>query len=461
MGDLLHLEWAQNADAPGSLLALIKSAETADYRSIAAGAGFWTGVSGPRPPKRRRLADGRLTVFGDLFETSGTSGAGPWTTGDDVDLFRALTRRFWGRYVAFAHGGDGRVRSVFRDPSGAMELLSWTSRMGVRIQSSALPDWLVQQAPPQARLNWDRITGMLAHPTTIMGDGAFDGLTMVVPGEMAETGSGARTVIWRPAEFVGASCRDPGLAREALRTRMDEVLRAWSHVLERPGVELSGGLDSAIVAGSAVSAGLKSRLWLNMFGPGHEADERPYARAIADRLDVELSAVERGRYSLAQVILAETSGGPRPGLNGRDYAFDIDVSRQCHAAGLDSLLTGKGGDALFFQMGVPEIFVDLWRDRGPAAAFSPNLPDLARWTRRSVWSLLVQALRHPRSGGPARRPPAASFLTKDRLAAGDPAKDHPGCAVWTGSVPPNGCRWRPSRPRSPSTARGGAVMRST
>ena len=58
-------------------------------------------------------------------------------------------------------------------------------------------------------------------------------------------------------------------------------------------------------------------------------------------------------------------------------------------------MTGKGGDALFFQMPTPLVLTDLWQARGLAAIGHPLGAQVARWLRRSVWSVWREALQAP------------------------------------------------------------------
>lgn len=420
---MLHFDWPATSP-PSPAERLVAAARDAGFLAVAAGPGRWSGVRGPRAPERHLLADGRLVVFGDVFAASGGPPDPLSGSLSDAALLRALTERCWGRYLAFAHGPDGRFRTGLRDPSGAMELISWTAFPDIRIVCTTLPDWLARLATPPARLDWNAVAAMLIDPGTITGDGALGDLMVAVPGEMVDLQTGSRTPLWRPVQFVDGATEDATTAARELRARLDTVMRSWAETLERPGAEVSGGLDSAIVAASAVQGGLRGKLWLNMFGPGEEADERVYARAVGEGLGLELTCSERGRHPMTKAILAETSDGPRPGLNGRDVAFDIDIARECRRAGIDSLLTGKGGDGLFFQMGVPAIFVDLWRRRGLAALFSPVLPDLARRTRRSAWTILGEALRDG-GDGEADRHRAVPFIHPDLAAIGHARVRHP------------------------------------
>jgi len=84
--------------------------------------------------------------------------------------------------------------------------------------------------------------------------------------------------------------------------------------------------------------------------------------------------------------------GVRPSLAALDGPHDLDWANRIEAAGAHALFTGKGGDGLFIQPMTPPVFTDLWRDRGVRALIDPALPEVARRTERSVWTLLMAAL---------------------------------------------------------------------
>ena len=123
--------------------------------------------------------------------------------------------------------------------------------------------------------------------------------------------------------------------------------------------------------------------------------------------------------------------GLRPGFNGLDAPNDVLLGRLWAEAGASSVMTGKGGDAVFVQAATSEVFSDIWRHHGWRSVFSPALPALARWNGGSVWSLIAEARRSHRTRTPPsdRTPsfiaPAPAPPPHPWLAAGDdlgPAK---------------------------------------
>ena len=394
MGHFLHLAWSDtsNLDLAESLVA---EAQAQGFVPIQVMEQAWLGTKGPRPLAIHHPAGEHLLVLGDLFDALDGDRTPIPTHGDDADRARALIRRYWGRYIGMFRTPRGQVRQILRDPSGAHECAAWRYE-GVQVVTSELSDWLLESAAPPVQIDWDVVGGLLRDPINATAASPLIGIRVAEAGDLTDLNARRTTPLWRPVDFTASVTSDPREAAAWLRDRIDGCLAAFAKVIERPGVEVSGGLDSAIVAGGFQAGGATPHLWFNMFGPFAEGDERRFVRTLGDRLGFEPHCIQRAIKPMSTEGFGVTARGPRPGVNGRDYSFDTAVAEACREAGVDALLTGKGGDGVFFQMGVPDIFTDVLRERGLGAVFSPALPQLARWTRRSTWSLLRTALRTPR-----------------------------------------------------------------
>ncbi|MBC1183286.1 MAG: hypothetical protein DI531_09755 [Brevundimonas sp.] len=417
MGHFLHLAWTDTSrlDLAETLVA---RAQAHGFAPVQALDQAWVGVRGPRPPRVHRPAGDHLLVLGDLFDALDGDRRPIPTLGEDADRARALVRRYWGRYVALFRTPRGQVRQILRDPSGAHECVAWR-REGVQIVTSELSDWLMALAAPPIQIDWDRVGGLLRDPINATAASPLVGIRVAEAGDLTDLNARRVTPVWRPVDFTGSITSDPREGASLLRQRIDGCLAAFAQAVARPGVEVSGGLDSAIVAGAFRAAGAGPRLWFNMYGPFAEGDERRFVRTLGDRLGFEPHCVQRAVQPMTEDGFQITAKGPRPGVNGRDYAFDAAVASACREHGVDGLLTGKGGDGVFFQMGVPEIFTDVLRERGLRAVFSPALPKLARWTRRSTWALLKTALTTPRRAPLDRSARALSIFNPDSVGPFD------------------------------------------
>lgn len=397
------------------------------WRKAGAGGGWsvWTG-SAAAFGLRRLPRDAGLLV-GDVFETPGGAQEAPQRAeaaeGDLVGVASGLSRTYWGHYVALLDGPDG---GVFRDPSGMVDAWVWPAHEGVAVAASDLVGLPSGVGPRRLALNWDRIGRFLAAPPSNTSAALFDGVRALGPGELLTLGGreAASISIWSPVRFAKAPVADPVAARRAIRRRVDQSVQALVGGYDRVLVELSGGLDSSILAGSIQALGLAPRVgqWLNGTYGRPEADEDRYARAVTDRLGVALATVRRTPDGLQETDLAEVAGAAWPAMDGVDAGRDRDEARRLREGGMAAIVSGQGGDGAFFQMPSALVAADELRRRGPAALTSQVLADVARRTRKSVWAVL----REGRAAA-AGRPPGdfTSSLVSDDLRRATRGRAHP------------------------------------
>lgn len=402
MRGYIALHWSADNPAGRRLgQALQTLAQQHGYRAVEAAGTCWVGVCGPRPLKSHKPRKDCL-ILGDVHAHPDASGGAP-PAGPDPEIARWYCENRWGRYVILFREADGQVRSIFRDPCGALAAFHWRTG-GVQIVASDTPDWLMTAARPRTGFDWTVVRQMLAQPWATPVTPGLLGLDAVGPGAL-HTVDGPIIELWSAEAIAARPERNEARAVAQLRRRLDVCVAALSDQASL-GVELSGGLDSSIVAGALRTLGRPVRLSLNTRAAEPETDETVFAQAVAERLGVPLTQRLRTEIPYSAVAFEATAGDPLPSQNGRDLDNDHTVAEACRTAGVDTLMTGKGGDALFFQMHTPLAFADLWQDKPLRSLFSAHLPGVARWTRTSTWSLIRTARSQEPGAGAAGLPPA-------------------------------------------------------
>ncbi len=364
----------------------------------------WVAVRGA-PLARHRLDDGELLLIGDVIPSSGA-----WSARYNSLETAAtdLLHHVWGRYVAVLLDAAGGLFGVFRDPSGALDCA--LSRIGSTwLIASDTPDWFIDSGVGPPALAWDAVSTALRDPITLSTADLLDGWRTVPPGVFQQA-DGRRRVLWSPARRARQS--EP-TEPSALRASVDEAVAGLTRGRAALLVEISGGLDSAIMGASLKAGGFAGPVvWLNTHGPFAESDERLYAAAVADRLGVSLTVRSRSREDLARGLSLDHPRSLRPSLNRLDAVYDAMQAELCEANGAEGVLTGKGGDVAFLQTASSTVLADELRDRGLGALFGGTGPVLARRMRRSAWRVLraaAAAACRPR----AYAPPTNSFLHSD------------------------------------------------
>lgn len=375
-------------------------------------------VHGAAPHAVKRLAGGWGLILGDLFPTCGSC-SGPMLESqawrDPGDAARQITRNLWGGYIAFLRRPGGPAY-IYRDPGGSVGCVTWSIGDGldvVALELTCAPGWL---QPRRLSLDWNRIAAVTTVPTTVTTDPLFDDMTAVAPGAiLALDGASKPLPVWTPATFAAAPISDLRGAQTELVRRVDQAVAALLGRHQSVVAELSGGLDSSVLAGSVDAVGMTGRIsrWLNYRDPRAEADESDFARAVTDRLGVELHVEPKNLVALDIAALQELGPFSHPAIGGVDAVRDRFEAGLLATTGATGILSGQGGDGVFFQFPSPMVVADEFNRRGAAAWTSPVLADIARRKRQNVWSVLREVRLAKR--GREERPLVASTLVRREL----------------------------------------------
>jgi len=396
----------------------------------------WLAISGPHPPNQCQV--GPWTLIGDVLHRRNATFPAA-ITDDRYDYERKLMARFWGRYIGVRFTGAGDVREILRDPSGGLECVTW-EQQGVLLACSSAAAWLLDGLALPWRLNLIRLAQAMRDPLISAEGLLLDGPTAIAPGTLQAMPLGAAPIpLWDPGLIASRSLSKSWKVEDAaslLRSSIDEAVAGLAAVSGPIAAEVSGGLDSSIVAGSLVSSGRSPvRIWLNAHGATQESDERVYVRALAEKLDISPTMAPHATGLITETLLERISTGFRPGLNALDLHHDLDWSKRLSEAGAAALLTGKGGDSILLQNASVDVFSDLWKQRRWRALTSPDMARLAARNEVSVWTML-RRVRHDLRGATPR------FLRDDALLPPgdeDPDFEHP----WLSSSP----RFGPAKTR--------------
>jgi asparagine synthase (glutamine-hydrolysing) len=412
MGDYLVVARpALDETAHGLSLQLKDQARTEGWRVRDLNAYAWLADHGPGALMTRDV--GAWTLIGDVFNRNAP--VLPHTVAHDPWAYeRKLIARFWGRFIGISFRPDHQLAALLRDPSGARECVAWTGG-GLNFVSSSAPDWLIRQLRPAWRIDVGRLATTLHDPVAATGPLLLDGPLALEPGTLQPFPLERPSVIlWRPTDIARRSLLRPPSIDDAalgLRKAIDEAVGGLRSLPGPIAAEVSGGLDSSIVAASLVRSDADSiKLWINACGSTPEADERSYVEALGEKLGFEPLLAPHATGAMSAKGLEGASQDFRPGLNGLDQAHDADWADRLTRAGVAAVMTGKGGDSILLQRATPAVFADLWNARGWLALGSSDVHELAAANECSIWSMISLAMRHRRRGHvwPVRNHPLLS-----------------------------------------------------
>ena len=348
-----------------------------------------------------------------------------------ADASQRLLEDFWGGYVAILDQADHI--EVLRDPSGAAPAY-WVARDGLTAVCSGL-DELVELGVLAPRVDWPAVADMIAYPQVRAAQTGLETVRELLPGQRLRIGSGepeGLALSWSPWRFTrrAIALTDRAAATEALRATVRSCVATWASEYSTILLELSGGLDSSIIAASLRLAG-RSVDCVNIVTPTAEGDERRFARLAAEghRLE-ERPVFARG----VDVRRARVGRLPRPGAHALLRPIETAFVESARAVGAEAFFSGLGGDNVFCSLSSAAPASDALLTAGPGARFFKALGDLSQLHACTTWTAGQLALRKAfRSGSMGRLPADTSFLTAGRASARPPY--HPWMAAPTGALP--------------------------
>lgn len=401
MGDYLVLTWPHGAPPAAARQARTALAREPGWSLALDGHELCVFVGGSTPPPL--VWTGSAVVIGEVFDAAAArrgQGAALSLRGDERPaeaLFARLTTQGFGAWVAVAPTLSGRP-DVARDPLGQREAVIWR-RGEVVFIGSRLPR-TPEARPADLAVDWPALGRLLRQKALTSAVLPLIGVDSLAPGEVLL--GGRRISLWSPAGVVRAARGTALPSKEALARVIDGTVAALSADRRPVLCEISGGLDSAIVASALQRCGARVTGAVNHYWREVEADERRFAQAVADQAGWPLATVARGLLHLDAEKVARATATLRPSWNAVDPDHDADLAARLQPDQAQVLMTGQGGDAVFCQMAPPQMIVDLLRAPGPDLA--GRLAHLSRRTQRSIWRLLAgapsAALRPPGLASP-------------------------------------------------------------
>lgn len=342
------------------------------------------------------IGDG-TAIFGDIFAHCSASVGAPADG--------------WGSYLAFR--GEGTSLSVERAPlTGAP--LYWSEREGSVLITSHLE---LLEGLPGFEIDWEFVAHSVAYRnlrterTGLVGwQELLPGSRLLIEGGRALVGQG-----WSPWPIVAAP--NPMPLREAaagLEERLMSAVAAWANGRNDIVVELSGGLDSSIVAAALAGSG-STMTAINFVTPDADGDERFYARAVAAFCGIDMLEAQHDDRTVA---LADPPAHLhfRPGayavLGGIDQAFDAAVGdRQV------SVFGGIGGDNVFGLDNTVAPILDAAGALGMGGRMVGTMRDVARAANASLWDAARLSWRAWRKGPRWRWERDLTFLAAQAVPA--------------------------------------------
>jgi asparagine synthase (glutamine-hydrolysing) len=380
----------------------------------------WTSASDKRPAAiavaRRALHEHRLTtiidkpglllladsehvlltpigaIVGSVFSRQSIGTLAAPASPDQIRSVRQLIDECWGRYVAFLSSEMGAIEAV-RDPSGSLPCYRYSGEDLTLFASDI--EFLIPDASHTPQLDWHCVEQLIGFPHLRGQRTGLAGIDEVLPGcrVVVRENSARMDCLWSPWTFTSPALRitDFHEASAGLRKEILQSVLAVSQEHDRILLELSGGLDSSILA-AALSDTAAETVGLNLATEDAEGDERRYARLMAAR--AKISLIERRALDLDQIDLGRPARRrlPRPGAQAWLQAWEHHFVETARTEGCSAFVSGTGGDNVFCSLFSGAPAADLLRT-GRWLRFPGAVRDLATIHDTTLWRVGALAVK--------------------------------------------------------------------
>jgi len=341
-------------------------------------------------------------IIGQIFTKDGqlVTNAQSFAQATD-EIASHLLQNHWGEYLALhVDGNDGRDLTLLRDPSGGVPCV-YSIENGSGFITSDI-SLAIELGLYRRQVDWHAIAHSLNFPYLRTERTALQDVSELLPGCMLScrgTDISVKTA-WSPWQFVGRDIRhsDPRAAAADVRTAVSTVVKTLAAVDDRFLVQLSGGLDSSIVAACLREASARAT-FCSLVMPVAGTDERPYAKLVTDSLGRELFSVQVG-FENVHFDFPTPPSSVVPAIGVLHHATNQVWEAAGSKYGADSFFSGSGGDTVFCYLRTAAPATDAFRERGPRAGFAAirNISALHQCTVWKAGRLALEKLwRQPRT----------------------------------------------------------------
>ena len=354
--------------------------------------------------------------------------ASAWSRGE---LAKHVINELWGEYLLLrVPSGDPNATTVMRDPSGGVDCV-YSLRGGFVTSDISIA---THARLYTKEIDWNFIRSNLIYPYLKTERTGLVGLSELLPGcrlDMRGDGTSIENV-WNPWDFVAPQRRhrDRHEAQADVGRAVASTVNRWAETDKSLLLELSGGLDSSIIAACLKDA-YAHVACCNLITPVPGADERHYAILMADVLRAELH-IETLGFDNAHFDFPPPSHAVAPSTWFLQHASNELKETIGRRLGVSSFFSGGGGDTVFCYTRTAAPAADAFRERGIIAGLAA-ISNLAELHQCTVWKAGRLALK--KLFAPPRPPRKADRSFLAATPAQDILEPHPWFAAPDGALP--------------------------
>ena len=325
----------------------------------------------------------------------------------------------WGSFLTFS-AGPGKPTEISRAPLTGLPLY-WCRMGGGLLLFSHLE--LLRGLDIDTGVDVDFLRHLLAYSNHRTARTGLAGVEELLPGTRLAFDGHVTQVksIWSPWPHAGRQIYDRD-AVPLLDITIRKCVSAWANERQQIMLELSGGLDSSIVA-AALAAGDHGFAAATIATASPDGDERRYARAVAERCGAALAEYIHDDSEL-DLAAGPRFLSPRPSTYGVLAGIDAALGTATAQLPGASIFTGIGGDNVFAITHSILPVIDALRIHEPIRRPAAALRDCARLCDVTIWHAARAVYRH------WRRPPATGWPREDDYSCRSALPDVPLPHAW-------------------------------
>lgn len=337
---------------------------------------------------------GHGLIIGEVFTKDGQRICQRLEIGGTTrDVADHLVQHLWGHYLAvLVDHRDNAAITLLRDPSGAVPCVHSLNDGKGFITSDI--DLAVELGLYRREVDWQAVAHSLNFPYLRPVRTALKHVNELLPGSAltCRGSSASNRSVWSPWRFVerGARHEDPCTAAQDVYGAVSGVVDSLSAGEDKFLVELSGGLDSSIVATCLRNVSRRA-IFCTLVMPVTGTDERPYARMVTDALGQELEPVEIG-FDNVRLEFPVPRSSVTPAIGMLQNAVNEAWGRTADHYGVESFFSGGGGDTVFGYLKTAAPAADAFIERCFKGGMTA-IGDLAALHRCTVFEAGRLALR--------------------------------------------------------------------
>lgn len=299
----------------------------------------------------------------------------------------------WGAFIAIHTDVAEDTIEVTRDPSGMASC--YFARQGSEVWLFSDLNTALSAGLKAPAIDWNALAQYLACPHLRGRRSCLAGIEQISPGARLRLKKGqplCEETAWTPWIFTKASrARSYDETVGMLRAVTVDCIAAWASRSGRILLELSGGLDSAVIAACLHKIGADFSC-VTFASDDPAGDERAHARRVASHLGVPLAELQLDGGD-ARIDPQTPYATAYPSSTPWGRLIDGAVCGAAAAEGADSIYSGGGGDNVFCYLTTAAPAADALRAFGPGPQFFEALRDVAGLHGASLWRAARYAVR--------------------------------------------------------------------